>query len=428
MKSKSYKYPFKDLLLVYLLIAYSTIPIFRNNFGLGLLITCIIYLHKDVLKSLRIEALIVLSVVFLLELYHVSYFPNYDIGIFRQVITSFIVAISVAYHLKINFLGIYIKIMYITTIISFFFFFGLLISPELMHIIADSMPAIFKVSSEYSQYYGEDLVRVNPIIYNFDHNFYAIRNNGPFWEPTVFASLLLIGQIFNYTLNRKFLNKVGIIFTIGIVTTFSTTVFISYLIFLLGILLFNSRMNKFSKGILFVCTIVSSLYIYYELPFLEEKINSQIAEVDNNIELSGDSRMAGATLDLFEVSQNNIHLFFGKGSDRDSRIGGIDKAVQRNCGLTGLLVEWGMFFFVIYIALIYYSFYQLSRIHGLNSLFAVPFTLCILIVSFSEIFFDLPLFHTFIFFGLVIKRYYKPKHQQPTQAVEPVKSIHAAFV
>ena len=412
-------------MLVYTLIALSTIPFFKGSYGRGLMLLCVIFLHNYIIKSFKREAIIVLLIVFTLELYHFTYFPNYDAWMFRQVITFFLLAIFISYHLKLAFLDIYVKIMYVITIISLFFFFGLLASPESMHFIDDSVPNIFRSGTEY---FGETKIRVNPIIYNFDYNFYKIRNNGPFWEPTVFASLLLIGQIFNFILHKKFFNKIGILFTIGIVTTFSTTVFIAYFIFVAGITLLSPKISKLSKVLLFSGTLICSLYLSYNLSFLQEKINVEITELDKNIETTGDSRMAGATLDLIEISQNNLYIFFGKGSDFDSRVAGVDKKVQRNCGLTGLLIEWGVFFFIMYISLLYYSFHQLSRIHGLNTLFAIPFTLCILIVSFSEVFFDLPLFHTFIFFGFVVKRYYRPSQYDSVERGQSVESNYTAFV
>ncbi|AKD57056.1 hypothetical protein [Spirosoma radiotolerans] len=410
MQARIKDYPIKDILFVYFIIAYSTVPFFRNNFGQALLLICIFYSHKEILRVLRIEGLYALLLVFVLEFYHFVYFPDYDTGVFRQVVTSFLISLCVVYYLRLNFFDIYIKIMYITAIVSFFFFFSLLVSPSFVHSIDDSIPNIFRVGAKHAQYYGVDLVRVNPIIYNFDYNFYSIRNNGPFWEPTVFASLLLIAQIFNFIIYKKLFNKNGIIFTITILTTLSTTVFVTYFFFLASTILINPKIKFILKIILLAGTAIISAYLYYEMPFLQEKITKQITEVDENIELTGDSRIAGATLDLFEISQDNLYILFGKGSDRDSRIAGKDKTVQRNCGLTGLLIEWGIFFFLIYIALIYYSFYQISRVFGTNTLFALPFTICILIVSFSEVFFELSLFHAFMFFGLALKHHNKQNY------------------
>lgn len=406
MKINTHVYSFKDTLLVYALIAQSTIQFFKSRWGIILIIFSLILLHNHILKSIKKESLIVLVVVFLLELYHVTYFENYDIWMFRQIITYFLLAIFVSNYLKLNFLEIYIKIIYITVLVSFFFFGGLLISPTFIHFLEDSTPELFKMT--FSQYGGNDITKVNPIIYNFDYNFYKYRNNGPFWEPTVFASLILIGQIFNFLTSKSFFNKTGVIFTIGIITTFSTTVYLAYFILYVSIVLINYRASKISKLFFLLCTFALGFLIFSSLPFLQEKITMELTEVDENIDGRGDSRIAGATLDLIEVSQENIFILFGKGSDRDYRIGGINKTVQRNCGLTALLVEWGIFFFIIYLALLYYSFYKLCEVYKLKKSFALPFTLCIIIVSFSEVFFDLPLFHTFIFLGFVVKKYYRP--------------------
>jgi hypothetical protein len=402
-KVPAQRHKFVNILLVYNLIALSTIPLFKDSFGRAIMLICIIYLYRHVVKIFNKETIIIIAIVFMLELYHAFYFSNYDTWVVRQVVTFFLLGTFTANYLKLEFIYIYIKIMYIITIISFIFFLGLIINPALIHFIDESLPNIFKIQYNY---YGSIGVQTNPIIYNFDHNFYKIRNNGPFWEPTVFASLLLIGQVFNLLINRKLFNKYGIIFTLGIISTFSTTVYLSYFIFLICYCFLSNKINIIFKGIIAVFIVFGSLFLFYNLPFLHEKISTEITGVDENIEGNGDSRVAGATLDLIEISQNSLFIYFGKGSDKDSRIAGLDKKVQRNCGLTALLIEWGIFFALTYIFLLYYSFHQLCRVYKLNSLFAIPFTLCMLIVCFSEVFLDLPLFHTFIFFGFVVKRYY----------------------
>ena len=399
-----------DVVLVFALIAVSTIPFFKSPIGVSLTIGCILYLNKHLLATIKIETASFLLLVFILEIYHATYFQNYEDWVIRQILIFFFTSAFIIYYLKLNFLTIYVKILYYTTLISFVFFFTYLFSPSIITGFADAMPALF---TKTSMIYRDTYKQVNPIIYNFDHNFYKGRNNGPFWEPTVFASLLLVGQIFNLLLNKAIFNKTGVVFTIGILTTQSTTVFIAYFIFITSYFLLNSKFKIAYKIILLIVSIFAGLYSFSYLSFLEEKINTEILDIDNNIESRGDSRMASALLDLSEVSRDDLFLLLGKGSSSYSRIGGTDKDDLRNCGLTALLVEWGVPFFILYVGLLFYSFYQLTKYYGINVLFSITFVFTILLVSFSEVFLDLPLFHCLIFIGLMMKRYYRNNHYVP---------------
>ncbi|GAB3562964.1 hypothetical protein GCM10027578_05840 [Spirosoma luteolum] len=413
-----------EYLLVYALIAYSTIPFFKSNYGRGLVVLSLLLVAHSLLKVLRKEVGYMLGIVAALELYHFLYFPKYDLSIVREVVFAFFLAAFCVYYLKLRFQVIYVTVLYWISIISLVVFGLLLINPGLVHSIDNSFPAMFRITSEYIEFDGKNVTKTNPIFYNFDYNFYKVRNNGPFWEPTVFASLLLIAQLFNFISTRHIFNRHGLVFTLTIITTFSTTGFIAYFIFLVSVTVINSRTKPLLKLALLVMAVSGSIYLYSDLPFLQEKINNEINEADINIDTRGDSRVAGAMLDLFEISESQLYILLGKGSDRDSRIGGLDKTAQRNCGLTGLFVEWGVLFALLYIGLIYYSFWQLCSVHGLNRLFAFPFTVCILILSFSEIFFELPLFHVFIFLGLLIRQHTNRQRIRPTINIvsQPVPS------
>lgn len=407
MSIKSHGYFLNEHLLVYAIIAISTIPFFKSTYGNVLLVSCIVLSYKYIIQTIKTESIIFLIVIFLIEIFHILYFKNYEVWVIRQVITFFFSSFFAIYYLKLKFLYIYIKVMYWITIISFFFFLCLIVSPESIKIISNSIPSIFNNSKDI---YGTTYTSSNPIVYNFDYNFYKIRNNGPFWEPTVFGSLLLIGQIFNFLITKKTLNKNGIIFTVGIITTFSTTVFIAYFIFIFSHFFLSKNIKIAYNFFLLIITLIGGIYLFVNLQFLETKINQELLDVDNNIEMrGGDSRMASAFLDIKEVSSENIYLLLGKGSSKQSRFGKTGNNILRNCGITELVVQWGVPFSIFYISLIFYSFHQLCIYYRVNKLYSVCFTLIILLLCISEVFFELPVFHCLIIIGLMLKRYYSKR-------------------
>ncbi|MER2998972.1 hypothetical protein [Pontibacter populi] len=391
-----------NFILVFLLLALSTSPFFKQSIGFYLALISVIIFFKPVI---RLEAIVFLLLVFMLEQYHYFYFSNYEPWVIRQVLFYFFVAIFTIYYVKLSFLEIYNRILYVAAIISLIVYSLYIIYPGIVISFVNAIPSFF---TKYKEIYETNYKIVNPVFYNFDFNFFKGRNNGPFWEPTVFASLLIIAQIFNFLLTKKLFNKKGIVYSITILTTLSTTGYFVYFILVLSYFLLTNKINIFFKLAAGVLLLYTGFYLFNNVPFLKEKINNELASVDTEIEeKGGNSRVASATLDLKEVTAKNIYLLLGKGSSKYSRIGTTNKNVLRNCGITSLLAEWGLPFFILYLSLLFYSFYQLTKLFQVNRVMSIVFTSIILMLSFSEVFFSLPLFHAFIFIGFIVKREYR---------------------
>jgi hypothetical protein len=390
-------------LLVFLLVGVSTMPILKQPVGIYLLIGSIFLTLKEI--RINVQAFAFLFLALLLEIYHNFAFENYDLAGTRQAILLFAAGIFLVYYIKLDFLSIYINILYFFSLISFVFFALYYADNNIITTIIHWVPDTFvKTASTY----GSETKQIDPIIYNFDPNFLELgRNNGPFWEPTVFATMLVIAQIFNLLLNKVLFNKKGIIFTIAILTTFSTTGFIAYFLLLFFYFLLSDKIRFFTKAIVATGFLILSVSLFTNLPFLSEKIDNEIEKTDYEIDqYGGDSRLASAVLDIREVSEKGVYMLFGKGLVADSRIGGTDKEVLRNCGDTAILIEWGIIFTAIFIWLLFYSFLQLTRHFDIHWGFSVIFTLIILIFGFSEVYFNLPFFYSLIFFGFIVRRYY----------------------
>lgn len=377
-------------------------PFFKQSFCIYLLLASLLLIIRELRMSK--EAFYFIFLVLALEIYHSFYFDNYDMTGTRIGMGFLIVAIFLIYYLKLDFLSLYIKILYYLSLISFIFVILYYADSNLVNNFANAIPDIFvKTTGQY----GREIKQINPLFYNFDYNFLDEgRNNGPFWEPTIFATMLVIAQIFNYLLHKTLFNKKGLVFTLAIITTMSTTGFMAYFILLLFHFLLTEKIGKVTKVICVSAFLFLGIGLYANLPFLSEKISNEIEKTDEAADkYGGDSRLASATLDMIEVSEKSTYLLFGKGHG-DERIAGPDKDVLRNCGDTALLIEWGIFYAIIYISLLLYSFLQLTRYYHVHWSFAVACIAILLIFGFSEVFFDLPFFYAFLFFGFIIRRYY----------------------
>lgn len=104
---------------------------------------------------------------------------------------------------------------------------------------------------------------------------YGARNCGPFWEPGAFQGFLNLSLWFELTINRerdKYWKLRIIVFIITVLTTLSTGGYVA----LFTILLFHFAQDK-SKGQVWkllgaAVTLVVSIYLYFKLDFLGDKI------------------------------------------------------------------------------------------------------------------------------------------------------------
>lgn len=399
-----------DFFLVFLLIGISTIPFLKKtSFALLLIMIVLFYLRSKIKYTSQFVFFIL--IIILLEIFHFILLPRYEVSVVRDQVLYFIISGLTVFYLKDKFLYIYIKIIYFFTCLSFVFFLGYYISKDLL-VTFSKVFAPYFLTIEHSAFYEYE--RISPVFYNFDGNLLHLgRNNGPFWEPTVFATMLIIAQIFNLIINKNLFNKKGIIFSLGLFSTFSTTGYVTYSIFIFIYLIFSKRINKVMKMIFISLTTLLSILFFSNLTFLESKINNEISSVSEDIsERGGDSRIASALLDWYEIKDDNLTLIFGKGSSKFYRVKVKDSdiVVMRNCGDTALIVQWGIPFFILYFALILYSFKKICLKYNLsNVIYPYLFSFFFLILGFSEVFFELPFFHCFLFLGFAIDTTQKNK-------------------
>ena len=254
--------------LVFLLIAFSTIPIFRNKFMETICLVISLFFLGSLSKYKHV--LFLISFLLILEVYHfLNFTPNYDLSVVRVIVSSFIIGFGFSVGCKSSLLITYIKIIHFLSIISLIIFSILLISESVIKIIESFFDPIFRVENEQ---YGDLSSQVNPIFYNFDYNFYNIRNNGPFWEPTIFATLLILSMIFNLILFKKTINRYSIISFITLITTFSSTGYVSFAVLVLVLTLLSNKIILLNKVLLMTVLLIGSFLLFNNTTFLKEKI------------------------------------------------------------------------------------------------------------------------------------------------------------
>lgn len=142
-------------------------------------------------------------------------------------------------------------------------------------------------------------------IYTNDFGF--LRNPGVFWEPGVYAAYIVSALIIDYLCNKKIDIRYFIVLTIALITTFSTTAYIVYVVFCAAILL-ERNSKLWIKIMLFsvLCAVVFIVFtnanIYNQL-FYKFDVTSRSASfadrwnsIEGNLLLWKESPILGAGL------------------------------------------------------------------------------------------------------------------------------------
>ena len=227
-----------------------------------------------------------------------------------------------------------------------------------------------------------------------------IRNSGPFWEPGAFGGYLMLALIFNTLLHRTLFKKQNIIYVAALLTTFSTTTYLALLVFVMGYFFIHIK-NPIIKWGSLIIFFITAFIGYQKIDFLGEKISKELKETKYQaLKKGGDTRMASAYLDLKEIGENAVTLFFGRGSHPDTRIQGPDKEVLRTNGITDLLARFGLIFFVFTIVALFLSYRHLASAGSNKNQLAALALITTLLLSFSEIYFIYLLFKILTLFHI----------------------------
>lgn len=295
----------------------------------------------------------------------------------------------------INYLGLYVRIIYSFTIIGFVFFIPSFLSPGI-HSLVGEIPQILGTDPENQQ---------NFILYTWEpKNEIFLRNSGPFWEPGAYCGFLTIAIIFETLKNKKILSKRNVVFFFAILTTFSTGGYVTLMFFLILYLIFQKR--TIYKYLLLPVLLLIAWYAYFNLEFMSDKVKQNVEYSSNLDELAnGRGRFTSALLDLEDIKNYPIS---GRGRSEVTRFKNQGEEFffenHRTNGLTDYAVRYGLVGFAIYFIMMFYSFVGLSIYYKNSKSFAIIFVITILTAGFSQGFLQLPTFVCLIYLGFISKK------------------------
>lgn len=342
----------RNYFLAYLLIFFDTVffpDILEEALYTITFLSLLVYFFLKK-KQLKKHALLFVGVTFIVLLLQTAHFGIFNVpsalNVFMRILYPYLI-ISI---IGLAFLQYFVNIIFVISLISFFFYFGAWIIPGFHNVIHNIVLAL-NVDSILNQ---------NFIIFTWeDFHMGLLRNAGNFTEPGFFASMLLIAITFNLFITKTFLNRKMVVLIIALATTFSTAGYIGLFTIFMIYFLFKSR-SKW-KYLAIPVFLYISYISYTELDFLQEKVEDHYErEVIEGGSVGRFSSTSGALQDFSE------YPLIGRGLLKQTRFEGLSDYFGQSPysmmnSITNTLVRYGALGFVILIYLFFVSSKYLIR-------------------------------------------------------------------
>ena len=387
------KREFVDYFVLTLLVAISGIPSFRTKLLtlLELSILFLIFILRK--KNFDIRFLwffVLLIVITFLQVLKFQFFPIVtNLGLLIMVMNAYLIVKI----LGKKFISYYVNILYYMAIVSFFFLFPFLLFPSL---------ALFFINSITPVFDSLDPEHHSIIIYNITYNAGYLKNSGPFWEPGAFAGYLIIAYVFNFFRESAKITKKNIVLFIAILTTLSTTAYLTLFIFFFFVYFKKIKNIVFKIGAITIIILIG-IYAYSSFDFLGEKIEKQIkvAYIMGIKKSDNTQRFLSILRDIKDLKG---HEWIGRGGHDKTRYDLLptDDFIIRTVGLTDILVRVGIIVFIIMFYFLYKSIcVYLEWLQEKKMMYCLGIFIAILVTLTSEVYFNLPMYWSLLFLQFV---------------------------
>ena len=383
---------------------------FRTNpVGMGLLALAIIYLltsksQYSLVPRTKVLIFILLTwIIAHLFIIDYAYTPYFYIGFILYTLGG----LAIAKHYGFDIVYYYEKAMYVLALISLplwaFQMAGgtsfLNSLPFVLHNTAGSSDyslLLYTINGQPSaEWYGN-----------------VIRNCGCAWEPGLFSTMLALALVFRmYINNGQFIlrDRHNIILLLALITTFSTTGYITIFLLMAIHIIFTSNMGFGRKTFLGIIAIGIFTWVY-SFSFMSGKIEarsdfsefvSETGKYNTMSETFTVDRIEGIALDYENMLDNPL---FGYGMNRNFSYvaNNISPLILTSNSITKPLAQMGIPLGIFMFLLLILSMKKVSE-HFNNSFVILMF--CILISSMSYDMFDNPIIRALQFLTLITPVY-----------------------
>jgi hypothetical protein len=379
-----------DYFMVLALVFVSGNLVFDNRTSLFIvfILAAILFFYRKVKFDITfIYFLVGLMVIFILQTFKFDFFPAFTyVGFYIRVLIAYFILKSV-----IDFSDKFVKIMYYLSIISFMFFIPIILIPGFGDFLISNFTVYARIDAGVMERYN--ILGLYTIVPGHD-----LRNAGPFWEMGAFAGYLILALVISYLKKPELNTKTNIILMIAILTTQSSTAYITFLVFLAFV--FNKEVKNMGLKIILAFFMLSLSYLAYtNLDFLGEKIEKQFEEARNLVNapnLEGESTDRFASI-LKDWRDYEGHELIGRGLHDKTRFTSLydteDVTDIRTVGSTDIIVRLGLPIFLWMLFLMYKSFSTYSKHYWKNGEYmGISIILIVMLLLTSETYFVYPLF------------------------------------
>lgn len=271
---------------------------------------------------------------------------------------------------------------------------------------------LYKIGTTFHEsilpYPGISETYSNFLFFTYDKlHFY--RNSGFVWEPGAYGCFLAIALLFQFMNNAFTFDRNAIILSVSILTTLSTTAFLSFSV----ILLLHYRINGGKLSYKMLIPVAIAIIAFFNIPFLGDKITKTYEEdikiLDNHEEINNQLEFYAEQGILGEVKLNRFssvifvyrhfgaQLILGVSNayvNLESSIYGVEiNEFNISNGIIDFIAKFGLFgfgFLLFRIGKFIYNHYQKIE----YSFYVIFF---VLIMNFGEPIFMLPITLIFLF-------------------------------
>jgi len=389
-------------LIIFLLVALSGFPFFITGKE-GTIIVFILFLalslahgKTGILNNQKtLNFLLLFLAVSFLQLLILG---QYDFVSFTGLLMRIMIAILAVPFLGQNFYPLYTKLLYHLSVISLVLYTVFYLAPGIYDFAQNILSPVF-IRSNSSR--GYEYIK-NIIVYVFNQNnpraesIFDYRNPGPFWEPGALGLFVSVALFFNiFFLGDKLFSKRNLVFTLTIVTTFSTTSYFALIFIIVGIAVFRTKKFSLLGGALSGLFLFLFSFLYESLPFLQEKIDQRNLSYEDAVKKDiKQDRIGTFYKDMDHLMHNPL---IGYGFDPQNRIADFKEwdvdLVHKNNGVSDILLILGIPFGLYYLFRIAGNARFFAVIHNYNSAsFKIYLFLFLILIGFSQIIFIQVLF------------------------------------
>lgn len=343
------KIRFSDYLLMFILMGVSGNKAFEVIFGPLLYFIVVIFELAFYNKSIERKAFTkvaswsaLLMVIFIGQLITLKTIGYLACG---NYIFKIACAIFAVYILKDKFAYTYFNTITTLSVIALFIW--------ILNNIGIFIPTLLRITDQ-----TESIIVYTQMTKAYSRLYFSIvRNCGMFWEPGAYAGYILVA-FFLYINRLEYIwlhyRRKCLILIAALISTFSTT---GYIIFVILVFFFmNNRIkNKIGFYIVSAIVLAGSLYLFNNLSFMGEKIQSEYETAIAMDQFDVNFSRFGAF--LFDLQYIQMHPFFGNGLLNETRfsqhIAFADNLNAFGNGFSGEIAYFGIPFMLIYLISVY---------------------------------------------------------------------------